>query len=39
MVAEGLTPILNVSNMAESFAWFAKLGWTKGWDWGEPPKD
>jgi hypothetical protein len=36
MVAEGLTPILNVSNIADSFAWFAKLGWTKAWDWGEP---
>jgi hypothetical protein len=37
MVTESLTPILNVSNIAESFGWFAKLGWTKGWDWGEPP--
>src|SRR5215211_638467 len=33
----GLTPILNVSNLAESFAWFEKLGWRKGWDWGDPP--
>ena len=32
-----LTPILNVSNMEESFAWFEKLGWKKLWDWGEPP--
>ena len=32
-----LTPILNVSNMEESFAWFEKLGWQKGWDWGSPP--
>ena len=30
-------PILNVSNIQESFAWFEKLGWTKGWDWGDPP--
>jgi hypothetical protein len=37
MLAEGLTPILNVSNITESFAWFAKLGWTKAWGWGEPP--
>ncbi len=37
MLAHGLTPILNVSNLAESFAWFEKLGWTKGWDWGTPP--
>ncbi|HTL04368.1 MAG TPA: VOC family protein, partial [Gemmatimonadales bacterium] len=28
--------ILNVSSMDESFAWFAKLGWKKLWDWGEP---
>jgi hypothetical protein len=29
MRAAGLTPILNVSNMEESFRWFAKLGWSK----------
>jgi len=32
-----LTPIINVSNIQESFAWFEKLGWKKGWDWGDPP--
>jgi catechol 2,3-dioxygenase-like lactoylglutathione lyase family enzyme len=37
MLAKGLTPILNVSNIQESFAWFEKLGWKKGWDWGTPP--
>jgi len=37
MHAKGLTPILNVSNMQESFVWFEKLGWNKGWDWGDPP--
>ena len=37
MIARGLTPILNVSNLAESFRWFEKLGFEKGWDWGEPP--
>lgn len=36
MRVTGLTPILNVSNMAESFAWFEKLGWAKAWDWGDP---
>lgn len=30
----GITPILNVSNLSESFAWFERLGWRKGWDWG-----
>lgn len=34
---KALTPILNVSNIRESFEWFEKLGWKKGWDWGEPP--
>jgi catechol 2,3-dioxygenase-like lactoylglutathione lyase family enzyme len=33
----GLTPILNVSDLAESFEWFEKLGWRKLWDWGDPP--
>ncbi len=36
MIAHGITPILNVSDIVASFAWFEKLGWTKGWDWGEP---
>lgn len=37
MNVKGLTPILNVSNIEESFAWFEKLGWKKAWDWGKPP--
>ena len=37
MQAKHVTPILNVSNIGESFAWFEKLGWKKGWDWGDPP--
>lgn len=37
MFVSHLTPILNVSDIAQSFAWFEKLGWKKGWDWGEPP--
>ena len=36
MQAKGLTPILNVSNIVESFSWFEKLGWRKGFDWGSP---
>jgi len=35
--AKAITPILNVSNIQESFAWFEKLGWRKLWDWGDPP--
>jgi predicted enzyme related to lactoylglutathione lyase len=37
MLAKRLTPILNVSDMQQSFDWFEKLGWKKGWDWGTPP--
>lgn len=37
MFAHALTPILNVSSLDASFAWFAKLGWRKHWDWGDPP--
>src|SRR5262245_37167189 len=37
MVTKELIPILNVSNLEESFAWFGKLGWKKAWDWGDPP--
>ena len=37
MDAKALTPILNVSDIVEGFAWFEKLGWKKGWDWGSPP--
>jgi len=37
MLVHKLTPILNVSNIEESFAWFEKLGWERGWDWGSPP--
>ena len=37
MLARRLTPILNVSDLEQSFAWFEKLGWQKGWEWGTPP--
>lgn len=37
MLATHLTPILNVSNLTDSFRWFETLGWRKAWDWGEPP--
>lgn len=37
MQARQITPILNVSSIVESFAWFEKFGWEKGWDWGDPP--
>jgi catechol 2,3-dioxygenase-like lactoylglutathione lyase family enzyme len=37
MNVEHVTPILNVSSLEESFEWFEKLGWTKDWDYGDPP--
>ena len=37
MNAKHVTPILNVSDLAASFAWFEKWGWRKCWDWGTPP--
>jgi hypothetical protein len=37
MEVQGLTPILNVSDLAASFAWFERWGWRKLWDWGTPP--
>jgi len=37
MDAKKLTPILNVSDIQQSFAWFEKFGWKKAWDWGSPP--
>ena len=37
MIAKGVTPILNVSDLSATFAWFEKWGWKKLWDWGSPP--
>jgi uncharacterized glyoxalase superfamily protein PhnB len=37
MKVHHLTPILNVSDIQQSFVWFEKLGWQKAWDWGTPP--
>jgi catechol 2,3-dioxygenase-like lactoylglutathione lyase family enzyme len=37
MHANRLTPILNVSDLDASFAWFERLGWRKAWQWGDPP--
>lgn len=31
--ARALVPILNVSDLAASFEWFRKLGWSQRWDW------
>ena len=37
MSIHALTPVLNVSDIAASFAWFEKWGWNKMWDYGTPP--
>jgi hypothetical protein len=36
MQAKRINPILNVSDIVESFAWFEKFGFTKGFNWGDP---
>jgi len=35
--ARFITPILNVSSLADSIVWFERLGWSRQWDWGDPP--
>ena len=35
MLAHGMTPILNVSDLEASFAWFARLGWEKLWQYDD----
>jgi hypothetical protein len=37
MTAKRITPILNVSNIQASIAWFEKLGWQAAFQCGEPP--
>ena len=35
----GVTPILNVSDLRASLAWFEALGWERGFVWDEPSGD
>ena len=37
MKAELVVPVLNVSSIEQSFAWFAKLGWHRGFAWDPEP--
>jgi uncharacterized glyoxalase superfamily protein PhnB len=30
-----VTPVLNVSNIGDSFAWFESLGWKRGFSWND----
>jgi catechol 2,3-dioxygenase-like lactoylglutathione lyase family enzyme len=32
-----VNPILNVSNIADTIGWFAKLGWRVGFEWHDDP--
>lgn len=36
MNVNNITPILNVSDIEASFSWFESIGWSKGWEWGDP---
>ncbi len=33
MAIHGVTPVLNVSDVPKSFAWFEALGWERGFSW------
>lgn len=35
MAVKSITPILNVTSLPASFAWFEKLGWKRGFSWNE----
>jgi catechol 2,3-dioxygenase-like lactoylglutathione lyase family enzyme len=37
LYAKAVTPVLNVTDLAASFAWFEQWGWKKLWDWNTPP--
>ena len=35
MIVQSLTPVLNVSSIGASFAWFEALGWKRGFSWND----
>ena len=35
MTIKGIAPILNVSSIADSIAWFERLGWKRGFTWND----
>ena len=39
MPIQNVTPILNVSNVEASVAWFGKVGWREGFLWRDNPGD
>ena len=38
MRADQVVPILNVSDLSERFAWFARLGWKQQFEWRSHPE-
>jgi hypothetical protein len=38
-MVQRVVPILNVTDIGESFAWFGKLGWRKGFQWNPEASD
>jgi len=39
VTVRAVNPILNVSDIAETMSWFAKHGWTVGFEWQNNPAD
>jgi uncharacterized glyoxalase superfamily protein PhnB len=37
MRIHAVNPVLNVTSVTDSIAWFEKLGWTVGFTWEDPP--
>lgn len=35
MSVQSVTPVLNVSSIGDSFAWFETLGWNRGFSWNQ----
>ena len=35
MTVQSVTPVLNVSNVGASLAWFESLGWKRGFSWND----
>ena len=35
MAVQSVTPVLNVSSIGDSFAWFEALGWQRGFSWNQ----
>lgn len=35
MAIKGITPVLNVSDVPRSLAWFESLGWKRGFTWND----